>query len=69
MFFFLNFGISLFKILDQFNLLYFEICEFNHFNQILLSLFDILSIFDLTLNVSKSINNSSTILKYIPNIK
>jgi len=34
-----------FKILDQFNLLSFEIRKFNHFNQILLSLFDISNAF------------------------
>jgi len=32
-----------FEILDQFNYSSFEIRGFNHFNQILLSLFDILS--------------------------
>jgi len=34
-----------FKILDQFSLLFFEIRRFSHFNQILLSLFDISSAF------------------------
>jgi len=34
-----------FETLDQFNYLSFEIHEFNHFNQTLLNLFDILSAF------------------------
>jgi len=34
-----------FKILDQFSPSFFEIREFKHFNQILLSLFDISSAF------------------------
>jgi len=39
-----KFGISpSLKFFDQFSHLSFEICEFSHFNQILLSLFDISS--------------------------
>jgi len=34
-----------FKILNQFSSSSFKICEFNHFNQILLSLFDISNMF------------------------
>jgi len=34
-----------FETLDQFSHSSFEICDFNHFNQILLNLFDISSTF------------------------
>ena len=58
-----------FKILDQFSLSSFEIHEFSSFNQILLSLFDISSVFHNSIwlnikaskNMSNSINNSNTI--------
>jgi len=61
--------------LDQFNLLFFEIREFNPFNQILLSLFDISNAFhnnfglNIKANTSNSINNSNIILKCMWNIK
>jgi len=55
-----------FKTLDKFSLLSFEICEFNHFNQILLSLFDISSAFHNSRFVSalKQIPISILILIY-----
>jgi len=40
-----NLELVYFKILDQFNYSSIKICEFNLFNQILLSLFDISSVF------------------------
>jgi len=57
-----------FEILDQFNYLSFEIRGFSHFNQILLSLFDISSTFligfDLTLKQKGVIHYKQ--LKYNP---